>query len=75
MMFDTISAMTDVSDISVLDRYIMEISSLWHTRALILFFGKISDIYRVISDIYRDISRIYRDISYIYIFKWSDLKS
>ena len=25
----------DIADISVLDRYIMEISCLWHTRALI----------------------------------------
>ena len=32
VMFDTISAMTDIS---VFDRYIMEISGLWHTRALV----------------------------------------
>ena len=32
VMFDTISAMTDIS---VLDRYIMEISGLWHTCALV----------------------------------------
>ena len=32
VMFDTISAMTDIS---VLDRYIVEISGLWHTRGLV----------------------------------------
>ena len=32
VMFDTISTMTDIS---VLNRYIVEISSLWHTRALV----------------------------------------
>ena len=32
VIFDTISAMTDIS---VLDRYIMEISGLWHTCALV----------------------------------------
>ena len=32
VMFDTISAMIDIS---ILDRYIVEISGLWHTRALI----------------------------------------
>ena len=32
VMFDTISVMTDIS---VLDRYIMEISNMWHTRALV----------------------------------------
>ena len=32
VIFDTISAMTDIS---VLDQYIVEISGLWHTRALI----------------------------------------
>ena len=30
VMFDMISAMTDIS---VLDRYILEISGMWHTRA------------------------------------------
>ena len=32
VMFDMISAITDIS---VLDRYIVEISCLWHTRALV----------------------------------------
>ena len=32
VMFDTISVMTDIS---VLDRYILEISGLWHTGALV----------------------------------------
>ena len=47
--FDTISAMTDIS---VLDRYIVEISGLWHTCMLVSFFCKISEIYRDISEIY-----------------------
>ena len=39
-MFDTISAIDNhlkekSADISVLDRYIMEISGLWHTHTLV----------------------------------------
>ena len=49
-MLDTISAI--MTDISVLNRYIVEISGMWHTRALVYFFGKISEIYRDISEIY-----------------------
>ena len=36
----------------------MEISGLWHTRTLVKFFGKISEIYQDISEIYQDISEI-----------------
>ena len=38
-----------IVNISILDRYIMEISGLWHTRTLVYFFGKISEIHRDIS--------------------------
>ena len=37
----------------------MEISGMWYTRVLVLFFGKISEIYRDILRIYQDISKIY----------------
>ena len=41
----------------------MEISGLWHTRALV----EISEIYRDISEIYQDISGYIEDISEIYL--------